>query len=220
MSTPRFDTLGNLRKRLATRLGFGAQADVIALQLPMLDDFLQSAQTYLWRAVSWRHLQKVVSEPLGVGQRVMDLPDDADISSIKRVWVRDGTVWQEIGAGIPLRDEVTGRPCRFELLAHEEGVLQLHFYPTPNELVDVKVEYEAVPASFTASTDRASLPDDLIFFHALINAKAHYRQPDVQAVSGQYEQSLRAAREANFGVDDSRSFGSSKEVRDAHDYVR
>ena len=220
MSAPRFDTLGNLRKRLATRLGFGAQADVIALQLPMLDDFLQSAQTYLWRAVSWRHLQKVVSEPLGVGQRVMDLPDDADISSIKRVWVRDGTVWQEIGAGIPLRDEATGRPCRYELLAHEEGLLQLHFYPIPNELVDVKVEYEAVPARFTASTDRASLPDDLIFFHALINAKAHYREPDVQAVSGQYEQSLRAAREANFGVDDSRSFSSSKEVWDDHDYVR
>ena len=66
MATPQFATLDELRRRLAIRLGFGAQADVIALQAPILDDFLQSAQMYLWREVAWRHLQKSHTEKLGV----------------------------------------------------------------------------------------------------------------------------------------------------------
>ena len=218
MATPQFATLDELRRRLAIRLGFGAQADVIALQAPILDDFLQSAQMYLWREVSWRHLQKSVVETLGVGQRVMDLPDGADISSVKRVLVHDGSSWYEVPAGLPIRNDETGVPLRYELLAHEAGVLQLHFYPVPVSAVDVAVEYLARPARFVHNTDRASLPDDLIFLHALVNAKAHYRQPDVQAANGQLESGLRKAREANFGVDDSRFFRGC-EVRYANYYV-
>ena len=97
--------------------------------------------------------------------------------------------------------------------------MQLHFYPVPVSAVDVAVEYLAKPARFVQDTDMASLPDDLIFLHALVNAKAHYRQPDVQAANGQLEIGLRRAREANFGVDDSRFF-SGCEVRYADYYVR
>ena len=219
MATPQFATLDELRRRLAIRLGFGAQADVIALQAPILDDFLQSAQMYLWREVAWRHLQKSAVETLGVGQRVMDLPDGADISSVKRVLVHDGSFWYELPAGLPIRNDETGVPLRYELLAHEAGVMQLHFYPVPVSAVDVAVEYLAKPARFVQNTDMASLPDDLIFLHALVNAKAHYRQPDVQAANGQLEIGLRRAREANFGVDDSRFFRGC-EVRYADYYVR
>ena len=219
MATPQFATLDELRRRLAIRLGFGAQADVIALQAPILDDFLQSAQMYLWREVAWRHLQKSHTEKLGVDQRVLDLPDDADISSIKRVLVRDGNFWYEVSAGLPVRSNDTGVPLRYELLAHENGVLQLHFWPIPTQPIDVAIEYSAKPNRFTQTTDRASVPDDLIFLHALVNAKAHYRQPDVQAANGQLEIGLRRAREANFGVDDSRLF-RGYEVRYADYYIR
>ena len=92
--TPSFDTLGNLRRRLAVRLGFGAQADALGIQAPILDDFLQSAQVYLCRIIRWRHLQRLHVEDLGVDQRVMDLPDDCLIDGIHRVLVLDAGVWR------------------------------------------------------------------------------------------------------------------------------
>ena len=226
MSAPLFDTLDNLRKNLAIRLGFGAQAEVITLQIPILDSFLQTAQQHLWRIVAWRHLQKVHIENLGVDQKVLDLPDDADQASIKRVWVKMGDFWRRIEAVNPTHGNadlngypLNGYPTRYELLAHEQGLMQLHFYPVPNDVVTIKIEYTAKPSRFTAGSDRASLPDDLIFLHALVSAKAHYRQPDLQAVNGQYEQSLRYAKEANFGVDDSRGFDSKTDVYDAYNYI-
>ena len=220
MSVQTFNTLDSMRKNLAIRLGFGAQAEVIALQIPILDSFLQTAQQHLWRIVPWRHLQKVHIENLGVEQRVLDLPDDADQSGIKRVWVKVGDNWRRIEAGIPTcAPDEKGVPLRYEMMAHEQDVMQLHFWPVPVEPITAKIEYIAKPSRFTAGSDRASLPDDLIFLHALVSAKAHYRQPDLQAVNGQYEQSLRYAKEANFGVDDSRGFDSKVEVYDAHHYI-
>ena len=224
--TPSFDTLSNLRRRLAVRLGFGAQADALGIQAPILDDFLQSAQTYLCRMIRWRHLQRLHVEDLGVGQRVMDLPDDCLTDGIHRVLVLDAGVWREVKAGLPAllrqRSEDTGIPLRYELLAHEEGVGQLHFQPIPTTKVQIAIEYYAAPARFTSSTDRASIPDDLIFLHALANAKAHYRQPDAQAASGQLDNALVKARIHNFGVDDSSGFGCEFQRlwgRYGHDYL-
>ena len=218
MATPRFDTLDNLRRRLAVRLGFGSQADMIALQSPILTDFLQSAQQYLWREVTWRHLRKIHFETLGVGQRVLDLPDDAGIASIEQVLVKSGTEWREVKAGLPTRSDETGVPMRYELNAEEFGEAQLSFYPVPDVAVAMAIEYTAEPARFTQNTDRASVPDDLIFLHALVNAKAHYRQPDVQAANGQLERGLQKAREANFGVDDSRFFRAHG-INNDRDYI-
>ena len=209
--TPSFDTLSNLRRRLAVRLGFGAQADALGIQAPILDDFLQSAQTYLCRIIRWRHLQRLHVEDLGVNQRVMDLPDDCLIDGIHRVLVLDAGAWREVKAGLPAllrqRAEDIGTPRRYEFLAHDEGVGQLHFSPIPTSVVQIAIEYYAAPMRFTAGTDRASIPDDLIFLHALANAKAHYRQPDAQAASGQLDNALVKARIQNFGVDDSSGFG-------------
>ena len=208
------------------RLGFGAQADALGIQAPILDDFLQSAQTYLCRIIRWRHLQRLHVEDLGVDQRVMDLPDDCLIDGIHRVLVLDAGVWREVKAGLPAllrqRSEDTGIPLRYELLAHEEGVGQLHFQPIPTTKVQIAIEYYAAPARFTSSTDRASIPDDLIFLHALANAKAHYRQPDAQAASGQLDNALVKARIHNFGVDDSSGFGCEFQRlwgRYGHDYL-
>ena len=224
--TPSFDTLGNLRRRLAVRLGFGAQADALGIQAPILDDFLQSAQVYLCRIIRWRHLQCLHVEDLCVDQRVMDLPDDCLIDGIHRVLVLDAGVWREVKAGLPAilskRGEDVGIPMRYEFVAHEESVGQLHFHPIPTEKVSVAIEYYASPSRFTASTDRASIPDDLIFLHALANAKAHYRQPDAQAASGQLDNALVKARIHNFGVDDSSGFGCEFQGlwgRYGHDYL-
>ena len=224
--TPSFDTLGNLRRRLAVRLGFGAQADALGIQAPILDDFLQSAQVYLCRIIRWRHLQCLHVEDLCVDQRVMDLPDDCLIDGIHRVLVLDAGVWREVKAGLPVllskRGDDTGVPTRYEFMAHEESTAQLHFNPIPTEKVSVAIEYYASPSRFTASTDRASIPDDLIFLHALANAKAHYRQPDAQAASGQLDNALVKARIHNFGVDDSSGFGCEFKglwERYGHDYL-
>ena len=223
MATPSFASLSELRKRLAIRLGFGAQANTITNQIPIFDDFLQSAQTYLCRSVKWRHLQCLHIDDLGVGQRVLDLPDGCGIDGVRRVLVLDGVEWREIKAGLPMDAGETGCPIRYEFSANADGVGQLHFYPVPNDIVPVGIEYYAVPSRFTANDDRASIPDDLIFLHALANAKAHYRQPDAQAASGQLENALIRARESNFGVDDSRFFSDSWArlwVNNGYDYVR
>ena len=76
---PLFKTLAELRESLAVSLGFGAMAGVIDLQIPILNQFLQQAQQQLRRDVRWRYLLKQHIEALGVGQRVLDVPDDAPI---------------------------------------------------------------------------------------------------------------------------------------------
>lgn len=129
---PLFKTLAELRESLAVSLGFGAMAGVIDLQIPILNQFLQQAQQQLWRDVRWRYLLKQHIEALGVGQRVLDVPDDAPIGVMFGVYALYQDNWYAVKAGLPRVGEPDGGyPLWYELTAREQGVMQLEFEPVP-----------------------------------------------------------------------------------------
>lgn len=201
---PRFKTLGELRSDLAVSLGFGAMAGVIEPQVPILNQFLQQAQSQLWRDVNWRHLYKQHTEDLGRRQRVLDLPDDSPLGRLIGVFAFVRGAWRELRAGIPKSGEVaeTGYPLWYEMTARYDGVEQIEFAPLPvDEVIPVRVEYYAAPSNFRNDDDRASIPDDILLTLAIVMAKGHYRQPDVQLYSDRFSKMLLSAKDMNFGVD-------------------
>lgn len=206
----RFRTLSELRQSLAILLGFGAQAGVIDLQIPFLNEQLQSAQMQIWREIAFRYLQKKHEETLGVGQKVLDLPDDNPLGKLYGIYLLDGTRWVRLREGIPRQTgNQQSQPNCFELTAREEGDLQIELYPVPEKLYQIRVEYYASPKRFTQNNDRASLPDDLILTLATVFAKGHYRQPDVQMYADKYDRIMRDAKAQNFGADGEFSDGGT-----------
>lgn len=201
---PLFKTLVELRQDLAVTLGFGAMRGMIDLQVPILNQFLQQAQNQLWRDVDWRYLYRQHIEDLGLGQRVLDLPDDAPLGNICGVYAFNGYGWNELKAGIPRSGrEPAGRyPLCYELTGRHYDVLQVEFFPVPDDKpVTIRIEYYAAPARFTDDMDRCSVPDDLLLTLAVVMAKGHYRQPDVQLYSDRFSKMLIDAKAENFGVD-------------------
>lgn len=200
---PLFKTLAELRESLAVSLGFGAMSGVIDLQIPILNQLLQQAQQQLWRDVRWRYLLKKHTEDLGVGQRVLDLPDDAPIGALFGVYAEERGRWRALFAGVPREgEEARGTPAWYELTAREEGVMQLEFEPVPQEApVKIRIEYYAEPKRFTQDDDFCSVPDDLLLTLAVVMGKGHYRQSDVQLYADRFTNMLRQAKADNFGVD-------------------
>ena len=200
---PLFKTLAELRESLAVSLGFGAMAGVIDLQIPILNQFLQQAQQQLWRDVRWRYMLKQHIEALGVGQRVLDVPDDAPIGVMFGVYALYQDNWYAVKAGLPRVGEPDGGyPLWYELTAREQGVMQLEFEPVPeDEPVQIRIEYYAEPKRFTQDDDFCSVPDDLLLALAVVMGKGHYRQQDVQLYADRFANMLRQAKAENFGVD-------------------
>lgn len=201
---PLFKTLSELRQDLAVSLGFGAASGMIELQIPILTQFLQQSQAQLWRDVRWRHLLRTHVEDLGVGQRVLDLPDGFSIGELDAVYKSTGSQWSMLRRGMPIGVDLyqSGCPEAFEVSARYAGdAVQIEFWPLPEELISVRVDYYAAPARFIQNQDRASVPDDLLLTLAVVMGKGHYRQPDVQLYADRFDKMLRHAKAENFGVD-------------------
>ncbi len=201
---PQFKTLAELRQDLAVSLGFGAVAGVVDLQIPFLTQILQQAQDQLWRDVRWRHLLRTHLEDLGMNQRVLDLPNDFAIGELQAVYCADGSGWRQLCRPIPGNADQwhPGMPLRFDVSArYDSRYVQIEFWPVPESLVQVRVDYYAAPARFTHNDDRASVPDDLLLTLAIVMGKGHYRQPDVQLYADRFTNMLRHAKADNFGAD-------------------
>lgn len=210
---PNEKTLDELRTSLATSLGFGAMAGTISLQIPILTQFLQQAQSQLWHDL--RHLNSLdrrVERVLGANQAVLDMPEDLDVGMLRGVYVKDGTRWVKLFHGLPdeYDESYQAMPTRYGINArHNHDYMQVEFYPVPLEPVPVRMAYKAHPRRFTQNDDRASVPSDLLLVLAVAMGKAHYRQPDVQMHTSRFENMLRSVKAANFG-----SEGSSQVVND------
>lgn len=201
---PLFKTLGELRRDLAVSIGFGAMAGAVDVQIPILNQFLQQAQMQLWRDVNWLYLHKRHQEDLGIGQSVLDLPDDAPLGNISGVYARRNGTWEELQQGIP-KEECAynyGSPHWYGISARQYNVPQVEFFPVPNDKpVSIRIEYYAQTANFKNDDDRASVPDDLLLTLAIVMAKGHYRQPDVQLYADRFSKMLQHAKAENFGSD-------------------
>jgi hypothetical protein len=200
-----YRTLGELRSELLSRLGMGAMGASGGSNATMIDSFLRNAQAQLYRMQDWKHLTDYQDKTLGTSQNLLDYPNagtmvpantSARDKRVLRIETEHAGQWRLLEEGIRTADwdtmETESYPSRFERLA------QILVYPKADQAYTVRIWFVADLARFTQDNDRPGLDDEMIFLHALANAKAHYRQPDAATYQGQLNTMLATLRGQSF----------------------
>lgn len=188
-----YRTLESLRVELLARLGMGGMGASGGANMALIDSFLRNGQAQLYRMQDWKHLKWYKDVTIGVGQNQIDYADDCSrdkrILSIQTVY---NGQWRDLVEGINTADwntmETQSFPSKFEKLA------QILIYPKANAVYTIRQWYIKDLGRFTQNTDPATLDDEMIFLHALANAKAHYRHPDAQTYQNQLNTLLASLR--------------------------
>jgi hypothetical protein len=196
-----YRTLGELQSELLSRLGMGAMGASGGANLTLISSFLRNGQAQLYRMQDWKHLTDYKDVTLGEEQNLLDYPSagtmntdvgctrDKRILKVERYYSGE---WRELDEGIRTEDwntmDTLSWPQRFERYT------QLMIYPKANQTYTVRVWFVGDLGPFTQSSDTATLDDEMIFLHALANAKAHYRQPDAPTYQGQLNTLLASLR--------------------------
>lgn len=200
-----YATLETLRTKLLARLGMGAMGASGGANLTAIDSFLQNGQAQLYRMQDWRHLIDYQDKTLGQSQNLLDYPTAGVMSGrssardqrILKVETTYSGQYLQLSEGITTEMwstmETQSSPERYERFA------QLLIYPKANQVYTVRVWFVADLDPFTENDHKATLDDDMIFLHALANAKAHYRQPDAPTHQGQLNTLLASLRGQSFG---------------------
>lgn len=211
-----YQTLGELRSLLQQRLGFGSSGAASGINAATIDNFLFNGQIQLYWHTDWKKLTFYADKTVGVGQTLIDYPTtatgapaDANAERILRLAVLVNGIWQPITEGIdPDHYTYIDRqyyPQRYERYG------QIELWPQADQVYTVRVWYIRELARFTQDNDRTTIDDDLVFLHALANAKAHYRHPDAEIYAGQLSTLLSNIKTKQFG---NRTFkrGSNNEI--------
>lgn len=84
-------------------------------------------------------------------------------------------------------------------LASERPRFAIEIWPTPEDTYTARLDFYRQLGAFSEDEDVCPVhPSRLVFLHALVNAKAHYDQPDAQVYIPQMEQLLRQIRGRQF----------------------
>ncbi len=188
-------TMSSLSARILVRLGFANQATNPPPGMALLvQDFLTSAQTYLYKRYLQLHTKRFFRWKVNPGQRFYSIRDnDEDVlcnftmdplKSIEWVGIQDTrNVWYPLIQGIPpqLYTMITKpwRPARYDIRQ------AIELYPMPDQTYWLWIKAHFGLMSFINPTDTTTLDSELVFLHALANAKAHYGQPDANNVEAQ-----------------------------------
>jgi len=188
-------TMSSLSARILVRLGFANQATNPPPGMALLvQDFLTSAQTYLYKRYLQLHTKRLFRWKVNPGQRFYSIKDNDDdvlcnfqmdpVKSIEWVGIQDTrNVWYPLIQGIPpqLYTMITKpwRPARYEIRQ------AIELYPMPDQTYWLWMKAHFGLMSFINPTDSTTLDSELVFLHALANAKAHYGQPDANNIESQ-----------------------------------
>ena len=197
-------TLAELTSRVMVRLGFPNQAaNPPPGMTALVQDFLYSSQMYLYLRYTQLHTKRKFRWKVNPGQRFYSLMDaDQDnlaanqlgaqipmIDPRKRIeWagIQDTrNVWYPLIEGIPpqLYTMLTKpwRPARYEIRSCIE------IYPMPDQTYWLWFQAHFGLMPFTSPSDNTTIDSELVFLHALANAKSHYGQPDANNIESQAE---------------------------------
>ena len=195
IDTPGYDDLLTLQTRMLVRLGFANQtADPPPGMAALLQEFLQSAQNYLYRRYSATRTRRWFRWKVNPGQRFYSLLDnDENIlqnytmdpeKTVIYAGIQDSrNVWYPLIEGIPAQLYTMlakpWRPARYEI----RNAIEL--YPAPDQTYFLWVKGHFGLQSFSNPTDLTTIDSELVFLHALANAKSHYGQPDANNIEAQ-----------------------------------
>jgi hypothetical protein len=188
-------TMSSLSYRLLVRLGFSNQAaNPPPGMAAVVQDFLTSAQTYLYKRYLQLHTKRLFRWKVNPGQRFYSVSDnDEDIlsnfhmdpvKSVEWAGIQDTrNVWYPLIQGIPpqLYTMITKpwRPARYDIRQ------AIELYPMPDQTYWLWMKAHFGLMSFINPTDTTTLDSELVFLHALANAKAHYGQADANNIESQ-----------------------------------
>ena len=188
-------TMSSLSVRMMVRLGFANQSSNPPPGMGLLiQDFLTSAQTYLYRRYLQLHTKRLFRWKVNPGQRFYSLKDnDEDVlcnytldplKSIEWAGIQDTrNVWYPLIQGIPpqLYTMITKpwRPARYDIRQ------AIELYPMPDQTYWLWIKGHFGLMSFINPTDSTTLDSELVFLHALANAKSHYGQADANNIEAQ-----------------------------------
>jgi hypothetical protein len=188
-------TLAQLRYRVLVRLGFASQAaNPPSGMTALINDFLVSGQQLLYRRYTALHTRRFFRWKVNPGQRFYSLKDnDEDVLSnfhldpskkIEWVGIQDSrNVWYPLIKGISpqLYTMITKpwRPARYDIRQ------AIELYPAPDQTYWLWMRGHFGMLSFVNDTDATTIDSELLFLHALANAKAHYGQPDANNIESQ-----------------------------------
>jgi hypothetical protein len=189
------DTMANLQKRIMIRLGFSNQASNPPPGMAALvQDFLSSGQKLLYKRYLQLHTKRIFRWKINPGQRFYSLKDNDEnvlegvqldpSRCIEWAGIQDTrNVWYPLIQGIPsqLYTMITKpwRPARYEI----KNAIEI--YPAPDQTYWLWIKGHFGLMSFVNPTDTTTIDAELVFLHALANAKAHYGQPDANNVESQ-----------------------------------
>lgn len=198
------DTLANLRARLMVRLGFPNQAaNPPPGMTALMNDFLISAQKYLYKRYLQLHTKRMFRWKVNPGQRFYSVQDSdqdtlwtndlgvptknptMDISKrIEWAGIQDTrNVWYPLIQGIPpqLYTMITKpwRPARYEV----RNCIEVYPMPDQTYFLWMRAHFGLMP--FAADGDQTTIDCELVFLHALANAKSHYGQADANNIEAQ-----------------------------------
>ena len=174
----------------------------------IVNDFLASGQTYLYRRYTALHTKRFFRWKINPGQRFYSLLDnDENVlgnyhmdpnKEIEWAGIQDSrNVWYPLIEGIPpqLYTMITKpwRPARYAIRQ------AIEVYPAPDQTYWLWIRAHFGLLSFVSDSDTSTLDSELIFLHALANAKAHFGQPDannIEAQANAYRKELIAGTHA------------------------
>jgi len=171
----------------------------------LVNDFLASAQTFLYRRYLQLHTKRLFRWKINPGQRFYSLKDNDEnvlenvnmdyARTVEWAGIQDSrNVWYPMIQGIPpqLYTMITKpwRPARYEL----RGAIEI--YPMPDQTYWLWMKGHFGLRAFTLDTQTTTIDSELVFLYSLANAKAHYGQPDANNIAGEadnYRKELIAA---------------------------
>lgn len=189
-------TLAKLRYRLALRLGFATEGQAAQRQADLLNEFLRDAQELIyWGCEEDRFIKRAMID-VGVGQYFMDLPANFEHRKPFKVYLKDDQRWVELARDAAFGKQITDANLTPFARAKAETVTpfayriignQFELFPAIDERTLVRVDYWQTLPRFVDDDDELLMPDELVFRMALISAKAHYQQDDLQVLAKQLD---------------------------------
>lgn len=188
-------TMSSLSVRMLIRLGFANQAtNPPPGMAALVQDFLTSAQTYLYKRYLQLHTKRMFRWKVNPGQRFYSIKDNDEdvlcnftmdpVKSVEWAGIQDTrNVWYPLIQGIPpqLYTMITKpwRPARYDIRQ------AIELYPMPDQTYWLWIKGHFGLMSFINPTDSTTLDSELVFLHALANAKAHYGQTDANNIAAE-----------------------------------
>lgn len=190
-----YSTLSELRTRMIRRLGFSAQAaNPPPGMADLIDEFLQSAQTFLYRRYKALRTRRFFTWDMVQGERFYDVRGNGDSCTKKLdpyrivgAWVEDTNgAWLPMYPGIP---PVFYTGVEFQGIPYCYEVRQcIEVFPAPSTTYKLHIKGDFGLMRFTEDGDRTTLDSELVFLWALANAKNHYGAADARDIATQANQ--------------------------------